>query len=48
MRSGADKELKKLAVTMNQYNQQGANDVIRFDLPCPKCSQLPKEKPVRR
>ena len=42
MRSGADKELKKLAVTMNQYNQQGANDVIRLDLPCPKCSQLPE------
>lgn len=42
MRTGADKELKKLAVTMNQYNQQGANDVIRFDLPCPHCSQLPE------
>ena len=42
MRTGADKELKKLAVTMNQYNQQGANDVIRFDLPCPRCSQLPE------
>ncbi len=42
MRTGADKELKKLAVTMNQYNQQGANDVIRFDIPCPQCSQLPE------
>jgi len=42
MRTGADKELKKLAATKNQYSQPGASDVIRFDIPCPECSKLPE------
>jgi lipopolysaccharide/colanic/teichoic acid biosynthesis glycosyltransferase len=42
MRTGADKELKKLAATKNQYSQPGASDVIRFDIPCPDCSKLPE------
>ena len=44
MRTGADKELSKLAKDKNQYNTSSEKNEIDFDKPCPLCSKLPEGK----
>jgi lipopolysaccharide/colanic/teichoic acid biosynthesis glycosyltransferase len=41
MRTGSDAELKKLALEKNQYNLTVRKTKIDFELPCPRCSELP-------
>lgn len=43
MRTGADKELKKLSKEKNQYASAAGSDEIDFSLPCPECSKLPAQ-----
>lgn len=42
MRPGAADQLKDLARSKNQYNTNAQVSDVRFDIPCPKCSQLPQ------
>ncbi|NAS32692.1 response regulator [Flavobacteriaceae bacterium R38] len=42
MRSGADKLLKELAETKNQYNNTEVESTIQMDETCPRCKMLPK------
>lgn len=41
MRSGSDAELNKLALEKNQYSVAVKKTKIDFELPCPRCSELP-------
>lgn len=42
MRTGSDAELNKLALEKNQYNQVIKKTKIDFELPCPRCVELPE------
>ena len=44
MRSGSDELLKKLAEEKNQYKKEESIKDSTLDIPCPKCSELPKGK----
>jgi len=44
MRTGADKELNKLAKDKNQYATASAQSEIDFSKPCPVCAKLTEEK----
>ncbi len=44
MRPGAADQLKDLAKSKNQYNQNAQVDEVRFDLPCPRCSALAEDE----
>jgi len=44
MRTGADKELSKLAKDKNQYSTSSQQTSIDFSKPCPVCAKLPEGK----
>ncbi len=44
MRTGSDELLKKLAKEKNQYNTEQKPENNLSDLPCPRCSKLPKDE----
>lgn len=41
MRTGADSQLKALAKVRNQYAGTAATTEVDFNLPCPRCSNMP-------